>query len=234
MFELFHRIGTKLALSATLGVLLVVGMVVNISLNGNATLQIIGTAKERQRAAQDAVLAEVHFQRMWVVTRDIRLAETIAAVDAALAALEKSSGDKFELLDSLIDRTKIEADRQPIADAKDRYADYLTGAAELIESQRTLVTTWEERGRLVQAWRKTFDRLLGLITQAPAAAAFEALVRAADAALNNLRIASFVYGSDRTPEKRADIKRAAQEARSCCSGPARRATRPCWSPGSDT
>ncbi|NVO13446.1 MAG: methyl-accepting chemotaxis protein [Rhodoplanes sp.] len=208
-----RRIGTKLALSAAIGVLLVAGMIVNTTLNGRSTLTMTGVANERQKAAQEAVQIGLHFQRMQTFSRDARLARDEAQVDAALQDLEKSSGDGFALLDVLVEKTKDAASSEKLDKTKELYADYLTGAAELVESQRALVGLWAERRRLGAGWDDGLARTLDLIAeQATDTRALEARLRAAAAAVNTLRIASLQFDELRTPDQAGVVERDGGEA----------------------
>ncbi|CAL8974903.1 Methyl-accepting chemotaxis protein 4 [Rhodoplanes serenus] len=214
MIRVARRIGTKLAVSAAIGVLFVVGMIVNTGLNGRSIQTMTGVANERQRAAQDAVRVDHHFQSMQTFTRDARLARTEPEVDTALHDLEKSSGDGFALLDALIERNKDPAVGQTLDKAKELYADYLTGAAELVESQRALVALWSERRRLGAEWDATFGRVLDLIAaQAGDMRAVEARLRDTATAVDLLRVASFASDGERGPDRGAEVGRAAAEAR---------------------
>ncbi|MDC7787514.1 methyl-accepting chemotaxis protein [Rhodoplanes sp. TEM] len=208
-----RRIGTKLALSAAIGVLLVLGMIVNTGLNGRSTLQMTGAVDERQKAAQEAGRIGLHFERMQTYTRDARLARDEAAVDTALHALEKSSGDGFALLDQLGERTKDAAGSETLDKVKELYADYLTGAAELVENQRALVGLWSERRRLGVAWDEAVLRTLDLVAeQVSDTRAFEARLRTAAAGVDRLRIASFDFDALRDPGQSEVVAARAAEA----------------------
>ncbi|WP_210208350.1 methyl-accepting chemotaxis protein [Rhodoplanes roseus] len=208
-----RRIGTKLALSAGIGVLLVAGMIVNTGLNGRSTLQMTGAANERQKAAQEAGQIGLHFQRMQTYTRDARLARDEAAVDTALQELEKSSGDGFALLDQLAERSKDAGGGETLDKIKELYADYLTGAAELVENQRAVVGLWSERRRLGGAWDAALLGTLDLLAeQASDTRAVEARLRAAGSAASTLRIASFDFDELRTPEQGGAVGLRAREA----------------------
>jgi methyl-accepting chemotaxis protein len=203
-----RRIGTKLALSAAIGVLLVAGMIVNTTLNGRSTLAMTGVANERQKAAQEAVQIGLHFQRMQTFSRDARLARDEARVDTALQDLEKSSGDGFALLDVLVESTKDAVSSEKLGKTKELYADYLTGAAELVESQRALVGLWAERRRLGVAWDDGLARTLDLIAeQATDTRAVDARLRAAAAAVDTLRLASMAFDGLRTSAQAAVVER---------------------------
>ncbi|MFD2182697.1 methyl-accepting chemotaxis protein [Rhodoplanes azumiensis] len=206
-----RRIGTKLALSAAVGVLLVLGMIVNTGLNGRSTLQMSAAADARQKAAQEAGRIGLHFERMQTYTRDAELARDEAAVDTALHALERSSGDGFALLDQLAERSKDTGGDETLDKIRELYADYLTGAAELVESQRALVGLWAERRRLGTAWDDAVQRIAALVAaQAVDARAFEARLSIASAAVGALRIASFDFDEQRTAP---DGERVAAQAR---------------------
>ena len=70
------RIGTKLAISAGLGIVLVAGMILNQQLSGSSVEQSIAKATAQQSVVQAASDVLVDVQRSQLAVRDIRLAKS--------------------------------------------------------------------------------------------------------------------------------------------------------------
>jgi methyl-accepting chemotaxis protein len=87
------RIGSKLAISSTIGILLVGGMVV-AQMSSNATVRAVsGSAEVQQTIARDAIDAKGSVRGMQTGVRDIRLAAKVQEMQSAadyLAARQKS------------------------------------------------------------------------------------------------------------------------------------------------
>ncbi len=87
------RIGTKLAITVGIGVVLVAGMIVNQQLSNTSVARQTELARDEQFVMADLLYASVALQRMQVGTREIRLAISEREADEALAGLRESMGD---------------------------------------------------------------------------------------------------------------------------------------------
>jgi signal transduction histidine kinase/DNA-binding response OmpR family regulator len=87
------RIGTKLAITVGIGVVLVAGMIVNQQLSNTSVARQTELARDEQFVIADLLSASVALQRMQVGAREIRLAITEREADQALAGLRESMGD---------------------------------------------------------------------------------------------------------------------------------------------
>ena len=87
------RIGTKLAITVGIGVVLVAGMIVNQQLSNTSVARQTELARDEQFVIADLLSASVALQRMQVGAREIRLAISEREADEALAGLRERMGD---------------------------------------------------------------------------------------------------------------------------------------------
>jgi hypothetical protein len=95
-------IGTKLALSAGVGVVLTVAMVVNQQVGGSTTTNFIAAANLQQTITAEAIDAKASLRGMQVGVRDLRLARTAAEVQKAVANIESRQVSANGFVDSLL------------------------------------------------------------------------------------------------------------------------------------
>lgn len=96
------RIGTKLAITVGIGVVLVAGMIVNQQLSNISIAQQTELARDEQFVIADLLSASVALQRMQVGAREIRLAITEQEADQALAGVRESVSDAVTHIDAAI------------------------------------------------------------------------------------------------------------------------------------
>ena len=96
------RIGTKLAITVGIGVVLVAGMIVNQQLSNTSIAQQTELARDEQFVIADLLSASVALQRMQVGAREIRLAITEQEADQALAGVRESVSDAVTHIDAAI------------------------------------------------------------------------------------------------------------------------------------
>jgi methyl-accepting chemotaxis protein len=84
------RIGTKLAITIGIGVLLVISMIVNQQFANSLVAQQAELERDEQFATADLLRASIALQRMQIGTREIRLAISEREADQALTGLRNS------------------------------------------------------------------------------------------------------------------------------------------------
>jgi len=102
LFRLNIRIGTKLALTAGIGVLLVAGMMFNQHLSNASVAQQAEQERAQQFVTANILNAGVGLQRMQIGTREIRLAISERESDQALAGLQESMRGAVSYLQAAI------------------------------------------------------------------------------------------------------------------------------------
>ena len=96
------RIGTKLAITVGIGVVLVAAMIVNQQLSNTSVARQTELARDEQLVIADLLSASVALQRMQVGTREIRLAISEREADQALAGLRDSMGEAVTHIEAAI------------------------------------------------------------------------------------------------------------------------------------
>jgi methyl-accepting chemotaxis protein len=92
------RIGTKLAVTVGIGVVLVAGMMLNQQLSNASLAQQAELERNEQFVTADMLRGGVALQRMQIGTREIRLSISEREADEALAALRENMGNAVSYL----------------------------------------------------------------------------------------------------------------------------------------
>lgn len=98
------RIGTKLAITAGIGVLLVISMMVNQQFANSLVAQQGKLERDEQFVTADLLRASIALQRMQIGTREIRLAISEREADQALAGLRDSMNQAVDHLQTASQR----------------------------------------------------------------------------------------------------------------------------------
>jgi methyl-accepting chemotaxis protein len=134
--RLNFRIGTKLAVSVGVGVVLVAGMILNQQLGNSSVARQAARGRSDQATATDLLHASVALQRMQIGTREIRLAISEREADEALAVLQDDKNNAVGFLQAAfnvcVDAQNQARLEQIIALAKD----YAAAAAEMTAAKK--------------------------------------------------------------------------------------------------
>ncbi|MGA2566847.1 MAG: methyl-accepting chemotaxis protein [Pseudolabrys sp.] len=134
--RLNFRIGTKLAISVGVGVVLVAGMILNQQLGNSSVARQAERGRSDQAAATDLLHASVALQRMQIGTREIRLAISEREADEALAVLQDDKNNAVGFLQAAFN---VCADAQNQARLEQIIAlakDYAAAAAEMTAAKK--------------------------------------------------------------------------------------------------
>jgi hypothetical protein len=126
------RIGTKLALTVGIGVVLVAGMMVNQHLSNTSVAQQAEQERAEQFVTADILNAGVGLLRMQIATREIRLAISEREAEQALAGLHDSTRSAVSYLQAAIQLgadTKNRERFEKLISLAERYA---AAAAEIV------------------------------------------------------------------------------------------------------
>ena len=140
------RIGTKLAITAVLSILMLGGMIF-VQLSGNAAVrQANETAIRQQVISQGALGAKAAVRGMQIPVRDIRLSNSTADLTAAgdyLAARQKSAN---EFCDSVLAISKVKETQDRMARIKALIGDYAAGAKQIAALRAEMIAVEAKRG----------------------------------------------------------------------------------------
>jgi signal transduction histidine kinase/CheY-like chemotaxis protein len=123
------RIGTKLAITVGIGVVLVAGMIVNQQLSNTSVARQAELARDEQFVIADLLSASVALQRMQVGAREIRLAISEREADLALAGLRESMDNAVSYIQAAIQLCAENCDR--LESLVKLAKDYAAAAAEM-------------------------------------------------------------------------------------------------------
>jgi methyl-accepting chemotaxis protein len=125
------RIGTKLALTSVLGILLVVAMIVTQMIS-NADLRAIDESlRAQQTVARDGIDAKASVRGMQIAVRDVRLAASAEEMQKALDYLAKGEKSVGGFVDDMLRLSKSAENRERMSKLKALVADYANKAREI-------------------------------------------------------------------------------------------------------
>jgi methyl-accepting chemotaxis protein len=154
------RIGTKLALIQTVGVLLVVGMIANAMLSNSTVRTASESAAVQKELAADLADARGGIRVMAIQVRDIRLAQESVQIEAAVKALDQRQAEASKLILANIPKVLVAENRERLQKAATLLDEYAVAAKQVaairsrvmgldVGSVR-LVTADEEAARLAR------------------------------------------------------------------------------------
>ncbi|MDU6833825.1 MAG: methyl-accepting chemotaxis protein, partial [Bradyrhizobium sp.] len=202
MFRFNFKIGTKLGITAGIGVVLVAGMLANQiignqSIEQSSKLVVINTANRANAQAAEAAMlrAQISAQDIGSVAAPDRLQASLQALQDHLAAAAKE-----------VDAARQRATR---AVAREMYGEIRTlidkaaaAGTDYAKAQADVLAKVAARGQASEAWERSFPKLLTnpSLAASPNHSSLEAELRAADAALAAVRAASWHFA------KTGDVK----------------------------
>ena len=134
-------IGTKLAITVGIGVVLVAGMIVNQQLSNTSVARQTELARDEQFVIADLLSASVALQRMQVGTREIRLAISEREADQALAGLRESMGEAVTHIEAAIQSCGNAENCERLMSLVTMAKDYAAAAAEMTAKKKTTATS---------------------------------------------------------------------------------------------
>jgi len=139
MFGFKFRIGSKLAISAGLGVVLVLAMIVNERWLTVERQNSVSAMKTRE-AVQAAVLqAEISIRRVLVAGRDIRMATNPTELDQSLQKLGEFTEEGGKALDEAAKRATSNESRELLTRSRDLFTRYADAVRETGAIQKELL-----------------------------------------------------------------------------------------------
>jgi HAMP domain-containing protein len=157
------RIGTKLAISAGIGIVLVASMILNQQLSAGSVEQAMAKAATQQSILQAASGVLVDMKNNQVAVRDIRLAKLPEDAKKLLAAARAREEEMQKLLDAAIAKVARPENRERLQKAKKLAADYVAEAGDIVAAD-----TAEQKERIARERTlpiaSEMDKLLGAVT----------------------------------------------------------------------
>jgi methyl-accepting chemotaxis protein len=140
------RIGTKLAITSLLSILLIGGMIL-AQMSGNAAVrQANETAIRQQVISQGALGAKAALRGMQIGVRDVRLSNSTADLKAAedyIASRQKSAN---EFCDGVLAVSRVKETQDRMAKIKSLIGDYAAGAKQIMAVRAEMIAIEAKRG----------------------------------------------------------------------------------------
>jgi methyl-accepting chemotaxis protein len=160
MPSLNFRIGAKLAISAGLGIALVIGMILNERYVASEQDENVARMKTREAVQSAAYEGEVQIRRVLVVSRDIRLAPTTEDLDQQIARLRSFTEEGLKVIN---DGSRIATNarsRDLLHDAADLFARYADAIKETADMHRELLESRDAQAKGGLEFGEKFNTLM--------------------------------------------------------------------------
>jgi methyl-accepting chemotaxis protein len=191
------RIGTKLAISASIGILFVGGMVINQQMADSADEDVRVVSARATQVFNDVKDAEVAFQRVRITYRDVRLARDTAGLDKVLVVLRDSAKQGEASLAGAISLAANADNRERMQKSKTLLAAYVATVEELAVAQRNYLALLDRRNQVALQWDKAVEGVIAASARAGVANGreVEVLVREAASTFKDARTAAWRYAA---------------------------------------
>jgi methyl-accepting chemotaxis protein len=154
------RIGTKLGISALVGVILVASMVINQARVNQVTRELMKMAAENRNLQQAALESGIILNELISIDRDIRLAYMASDVNDVLQHLRNRALGANTAYDGAIAMATLEEDRQFLVIAKEAFDNYVAIAQEIAAIQFEIIELRTRRIAENSTWFKAVETLI--------------------------------------------------------------------------
>ena len=202
MLNLKFSIGTKLAISAGLSVLLVCGMLANQQLSTMSVERTNAAVANQLLTVEDALAAGADIRFMQMAYRDMRLAHALDEVDKAIARTRDSAADATKHLEAAAQRAVRPENRDRFRKLITLTADYVAATLKIGEAQKDFLRTGPARTGIAVAWTKPYEELMASPALAELANRREVELAIAGAHLKffDVRVAAWRWAASFEPE----------------------------------
>jgi methyl-accepting chemotaxis protein len=189
------RIGSKLAITAILGVMLVAAMVANSYFSGETVERAVTAAAAQQDILANANKAEAMLIRAQLALRDVRMAANPEEVDKALDTLRSRMAEATRGVDEAVRKIVRPENRERLQKVKTLFDAYTAAAGEVAATQKQVFADIAKRTQITPEWDKQIEALLTSPTLTAHAnrAEIEADLRDANIATVTARTMSWRY-----------------------------------------
>src|SRR5262249_54863737 len=160
MNRLNLKIGSKIAISAGIGILLVAGLVVNQHFSNAAIAVEAAFVNQNHFNKADAMAGATAVQLNYVAVRDIPLAWPAAQVDKTLETLRTGTAEATRYFDSAMQRANRATTKAIYNNLKNQTAAYLVAATELAGARKASLAALTKGEAAAASFAKALDALL--------------------------------------------------------------------------
>src|SRR5262245_25534922 len=195
MRRLNLRIGTKLGISAAIGIALVAGMMVNDRLSKESISRSDTEANAQHALTLDAIAAKSAVQGAQLAIAQARFGRSLREVDRAMAMLDANAKAGHARIESALNRVTEQESRDRLTKVQSRFNDSLKAAGEIAAKQKELLKLETKRTEATDTWTKTFEALLPKAGSPEAIfhREYDAALKAADSVFKNARLAAVQF-----------------------------------------
>jgi methyl-accepting chemotaxis protein len=214
VLKLNFRIGTKLGITAGLGVLLVGGMLANEQV-GNASIATASRLLNINYANKaNAQGADTAMARAYLAVRDIETSDTSEQLDKSVKAFQAAIAGAAGQIDAATQRATRDQVRAHYRETRGFIDTYLAAATELSASQKSAIEALSKRSGATATWTKTLDGVLALpaFTNLSNRRDVEAVLRDASASFHAARAAGWRFAATAEPGQKELVTRNATGA----------------------
>jgi methyl-accepting chemotaxis protein len=204
MTRLNFRIGTKLGLTAGIGVLLVAGMLTNQLLGNQSIAESSRLVVVNTSNRANAQTAEAAITRAQLAALEMSIALSGERLDTGHGALRASLAEAGVEIDAAAQRATRQVVRDLYREIRTFVDASLTAGNELAAARKADLAGIAARNQASEAWSKAFDPLLASpsLAAAPNHFIIDLHLREAGVALNAARAASWRYATTAEPAQR--------------------------------
>jgi len=151
------RIGSKLGITAGLGVLLIAGMMLNSHLGGRAVENAVASAAVQQDIFATANKAETILYRAQIALRDVLLSDDAAQVDTSIKNVQTRTADARKFAQDVGKKATRPEDQERLKKLDTSLANYVAAANEVAVAQKQVFKLIQERNATTADWEKQLE-----------------------------------------------------------------------------
>ncbi|HEY7385834.1 MAG TPA: HAMP domain-containing methyl-accepting chemotaxis protein [Beijerinckiaceae bacterium] len=160
MLKVQFRIGTKLAVSAVAGIVVVGGMLANAHRQAARVSEIEGEAQRAGKLVESLLVGEVAIRRSQIANSDLRHAHREDDVDNTAARLGAISTTGALAFDAATQHAATDEQKAQATQIDDMFRGYIDAVMDLVKLRKDLIIGTEKQAALSGKWAEHMERLL--------------------------------------------------------------------------
>jgi methyl-accepting chemotaxis protein len=204
------RIGAKLAISASIGVVIAATMVVLQYRSMTVSHALGERARANDHVQREAILAELALRRVLIMNRDSRAATTDKALEQSIQRMAQFTKDGQAAFDRALARVVDPGNRDSLAKGKELFDRNAAIVQELAVSRRAILESFATQTRVGIDWAKKFQEFMAqpAFANEPKRAELVRTLEHADGAFKQARLVFWAYMTTRG----TDLPRSIEES----------------------
>jgi methyl-accepting chemotaxis protein len=189
------RIGTKLGLTAGIGVVLVAGMLTNEIVGNQSIAESSGLVLVNTANKADAQGADIGLARAQIALRDIGVANSAERLEKGVQAMQANLAAAGVHIEAALQRATLEPSRVIFREIAELLKQALTVGNELAAARTVVIDGLAARGQATEAWNKALAALLAspALAGLPNHRDIEVELQASNGAFNAANVASWHF-----------------------------------------